>query len=231
MTAQLPLSLGLRPRMRLEDFVAGPNAAVLAACADLVTGRHEQLYLAGPPRSGRTHLLLGTCDAAERAGLTAGYLPMSDYRTAPTAAAQGMDGLDLLAIDDVDAIAGDPAWEEALFVLYNSCRASHCRLVFAAGSAATALPARLPDLRSRLAWGLNFQLAPLDDAGRLELLRRESARRGMDLPEEVGRYLLARCSRETIALLDLVDRLDRAALAARRRLTVPFVREVLGAGT
>lgn len=229
MTAQLPLSLGLRPRMRLEDFVAGPNAAVLAACRDLVAGRHEQLYLAGPQGSGRSHLLLGMCDAAERAGLTAGYLPMRDYRELPTAATQGMDGLDLLAIDDVDAVAGHRAWEEALFVLYNRCRARRCRLVFAAAPGPAALPVRLPDLRSRLAWGLNFQLAPLDDAGRLELLRGEAARRGMDLPDEVGHYLLARCSRDTVALLHLVDRLDREALAARRRLTVPFVRDVLEA--
>ncbi len=227
MTAQLPLALGLRPRMRLEDFVAGANAGVLAACADLLDGRHAQLYLAGPRHSGRSHLLLGVCDAAERRGLSSGYLPMGSYRDLPPAAVEGMDDLDLLAVDDVDAIAADPAWEATLFALYNRCRERGTRLLFAADRGPASLAVRLPDLRSRLAWGLNFQLAPLDDAGRLELLTREAARRGLSLPAEVARYLLARCPRDPGRLIALVERLDAAALAAQRRLTVPFVRELV----
>jgi DnaA family protein len=230
MNAQLPLSLDLRARLRLEDFVPGANDAVVAACEALLAGRHEQLYLSGPPGSGRSHLLLGVCEAAERLGLPCAYLPMAHYRQLPVSAVEGMDDLQVLAIDDVDAVAGDAAWEGALFALYNRARTRGTRLLFAAARGPGAIAIALPDLRSRLAWGVAFQVAPLDDAGRLELVQREAARRGLVLQEGVGRYLLTRCPRDPGQLLEVVAHLDREALAAQRPLTLPFVRGVLQRG-
>jgi DnaA family protein len=230
MNPQLPLSLDLRARQRLADFVPGANGAVVAACEALLAGRTEQLYLSGPPASGRSHLLLGVCESAARRGQSCAYLPMASYRALPVSAVEGMDDLEVLAIDDVDTVAGDAAWEGALFALYNRARARGTRLLFTAARGPGAIDIALPDLRSRLAWGVAFQLTPLDDAGRLELVTREAARRGLTLPEEVGRYLLTRCPRDPGQLLDVMARLDREALAAQRRLSLPFVRAVLQRG-
>jgi DnaA family protein len=227
MTRQLPLALGLQGRMVLDDFVPGRNRPLLTAAAALLGGREQQLFVSGPQGSGRTHLLLGLCDTAKSQGLTVGYVPLGMAQKLPVSAIEGMDRLDLLALDDVDAVAGDSAWETALFALYNRARARGVRLICSAGCGPAVLPLRLADLRTRLAWGLSFRLEPLDDAGKLELLTREASRRGLTLPNEVARYLLARCPREVGRLLSLLEQLDRAALAAQRRLTIPFVRAQL----
>ncbi len=227
MTAQLPLALDLRPRQQLDDWVAGPNAAVLAAAHAVVAGRERQLYVSGTPGCGRSHLLLGICDAAERAGVPVGYLPLAETATLGVALLEGMEQLDLLAVDDVQAIAGQADWELGLFHLYNRARAAGTRLVFAAAAGPAALPLGLADLRTRLAWGLSFQLLPLDDPGRLDFLQREAQRRGLHLSADAAQYILHRCPRDLPSLRATLERLDRAALAERRRLSLSFVRAQL----
>jgi DnaA family protein len=99
-------------------------------------------------------------------------------------------------------------------------------------SAAHAAPEQLgvclPDLRSRLGWGGVYALQPVDDAARMQILRVRAHERGLELPEDTAQFLLRRCPRDLPALMALLERLDAAALTAQRRLTVPFVREVLG---
>jgi DnaA family protein len=226
-SGQLPLALGLRPRVRLDDWIPGANAGVLAAARALLAGRERQLFVSGPPGSGRSHLLLGLCDAAERQGQQVGYLPLAETADLSVKLLEGLEQLDLLAVDDVQALAGRAEWELALFNLYNRARDRQVRLVFAAAAGPAALPLRLADLRTRLAWGLSFQLLPLDDAGRLTFLHHEAGHRGLALPEEAARHILRHCPRDLPSLRDVVERLDRAALAAQRRLTLPFVREQL----
>ncbi|MGB5742669.1 MAG: DnaA/Hda family protein, partial [Sedimenticolaceae bacterium] len=91
-------------------------------------------------------------------------------------------------------------------------------------------PLSLPDLRSRLASGLTLALQPLDDRGRLALLQCLAARHALNLPDEVGRYLLTRSSRDPGDLIAIIQRLDQASLAEQRRLTIPFVRGLLQQG-
>ena len=230
MNGQLPLHLVPRPRLGLDDWLPGENHQALASLRQLLEpGGPPQLFLSGPPGSGRTHLLLGLCGLAEAGGLRAAYLPLGQAATLAPEMLEGLEQLDLIAMDDVQAIAGDAPWEEALFHLYNRAREAGCRRLFAADRGPAALPLALPDLRTRLAWGLSYQLRPLDDAGKRELLAREAGRRGLELPEEVARYIVARHRRDTASLLALLERLDHDSLVAKRPLTLPFVRERLAA--
>lgn len=229
MTAQLPLTLTLHEAPRLDDFVAGPNQAVLAALRRaLQPGGERQIHLSGPRGSGRSHLLMGQCAAAEAQGWRCAYLPLRERGTLAPAMLDGLETLDLVAVDDVDAIAGDPDWERALFDLYNRCRDRATALLISAERGPAALPIRLPDLRSRLAWGLALALQPLDDAGRIALLQALAERRAMQMPADVARFLLQRTSRHPSDLVETVAALDRASLAERRHLTVPFVKDCLG---
>lgn len=154
MSQQLPLALDLRHAPSLDDFVVGRNQAVIDALQRALDGRGEtRLYLFGPAGSGRTHLLLGQCAAAQARGLHCAYLPLAERATLAPAMLEDLEMLDLVAVDDVQLIAADAAWEEALFALFNRCHDRGTRMLFSADSGPAALPLRLPDLRSRLAWG------------------------------------------------------------------------------
>jgi DnaA family protein len=141
---------------------------------------------------------------------------------------EGLEALSLVCIDDVDTIAGDAAWEAALFHLFNRVRERGARIVIAGSASPRALGLGLPDLATRLAWGLVFQLHPLGDEEKAQALQLRARGRGMEMPEAVARYLLQHHARDMAALFALLERLDRASLAAQRRLTVPFVREIAG---
>ncbi len=226
MIVQMPLGLRLPASATFDNFEPGGNAEAVEA----LRGRagEQPVYLWGADGSGRTHLLHAVCRDETQAGRSVFYLPLAEavVDLAP-AVLDGIAAFDRICLDDVDAIAGRPEWEEAVFRLYNECRDGGRRLVVTAGQAPQASPVTLPDLRSRLAWGLAFRLVPLDEAGRMRVVQRRAADRGLVLGDEVARYLMQRWRRDLGALLELLDRLDEASLAAKRPLTVPFVRACL----
>jgi DnaA family protein len=231
MSRQLPLALALQHAPGLDDFVVGRNQRVIDALRRSLDGSGERIiYLFGPVGCGRSHLLLGQCAAARQRGLHCAYVPLAERTQLAPEMLEGLETLGLVAVDDVEAIAGDRAWEEALFALYNRCRDRGTGLLFSADRGPAALPLALPDLRSRLAWGLTLPIEPLDDPGRLTLLQSLTARRALRMPDDVARYLLERGPRDPRGMLQMVERLDRASLAERRRLTIPFVRDTLRLG-
>ena len=231
MTKQLPLALGLQHAPGLDDFIIGRNQVVIEALRrSLEPGGEPILYLFGPTGCGRTHLLLGQCTEAEGHGLRCAYLSLKEYAALAPEMLEGLENLDLVAVDDIQAIATDPIWEEALFALFNRCRDLGTRMLFSADCGPGALPVQLPDLRSRLAWGLTLSMHALDDAGRLDLLQSLARRRALKLPDDVARYLLDRTPRHPGDLVDTITRLDKASLAEKRRLTIPFVRDSLQLG-
>jgi len=185
------------------------------------------LFLHGVPGTGRTHLLIAACAAANADERSAQYLPLSALRDARAQAIRGFGGSELLAIDDIDAIAGDRDAEHALFDLYNRCRAEQSTLLFAASAAPVHLGIGLPDLVSRLSACTQLALRPLDEDARRELLRERALARGIELDDGVLDWLFARGRRDLVSLLDLLERIDRASLAAKRRVTVPFLRDLL----
>src|SRR5690606_4134556 len=139
-----------------------------------------------------------------------------------------LEGAGLVALDGIEAIAGDPAGELALFDFHNRAATAGASVLYAASAAPTGLGLRLPDLRSRLAQCARIALAPLDDDGRAEVLRLRARRRGLQFDEAAITWLLRRAGRDLAGLTAQLDALDRASLAAQRRVTVPFLREVLG---
>jgi DnaA family protein len=227
MIPQLPLALRWPRRQRFEHFHAGANAAALAAVQALALQPDAPwVYLHGASGSGRSHLLMAACQAASAAGRRVQYLPLASLAD-PAAAIRGVAGSGVLALDDLQAIAGNREAEHALFDLYNQARAEGTALLFAADATTTQLALGLPDLRSRLGACTQFALKALDDAERREVLKEQAALRGIQLDEVVLDWLFARYARDLGALLDLLDKLDHASLAAQRRITVPFLRDFL----
>lgn len=228
---QLPLGIRLRDDATFANFYPGANAAALGhverICHDQADWMGGFIWLWGQPGSGRSHLLQAACLSAEEQGLQALYLPLADCLEYGPAVLEGMDQCDLLVLDDLEAMAGQPDWEQALFHLFNRLRDSGKRLLFSASCSPYELAIKLPDLSSRLALALVFHLQPLDDAEKLRALQLRASRRGLFLSDETGNYLLGRLPRGMGALFAALEQLDQASLQAQRRLTIPFVRDVL----
>ena len=224
---QIPLPLEPRREGRLDDFVVGPNRAAVDAVREVVAEPDASLYLRGPAASGKTFLLNAACLAAREKGMTAFYLGLKRLPANGAAALNGLENLDLVCIDDLHLIEGRPDWQTALFHLYNRLRDSGRQLILGARKSPRGLELELADLKSRLQWGLTFQLHPLSDADKLAALRQRSRLRGFDLPEDVAQYILHRAPRDTRALFACLEQLDRASLQAQRKITIPFVKQVL----
>lgn len=228
-TPQLPLALRHSPDQRLDTWL-GP-AAVPAQLRALAHARGaDGAYLAGPAGVGKTHLLLALCAEAEAAGRRAAYLPLAVARGRLGQALAALEGHDVLALDGLEAVAGDRADEVALFDAHNRARAAGVALAYAAREAPGALGLVLPDLQSRLGQCARVVLEPLDEDGRREVLRQRAQRRGLVIEDAALDWLLRRMQRDLAGLTALLDRLDRASLAAQRRITVPFLRQTLGGG-
>lgn len=229
---QLPLGIKLNDEATFTNFYAGPNAAAASAVQALSGSLPELqdtcLYLWGPVQSGRSHLLQAACHSmAETDGL-AMYLPLAEVQELGPDVLEGMEQFDLLCLDQVDVLVGRAAWEEGLFHLYNRLREQGGRLLMAASAAPRVMGFSLPDLASRLSWGLVFQLQPLSDEDKQQMLMLRAELRGLQLGEEVARYLLSRGARGMGELFQVLEQLDQASLQAQRRLTIPFVKRVMG---
>ncbi|WP_434030286.1 DnaA regulatory inactivator Hda [[Pseudomonas] boreopolis] len=237
---QLPLALRYPPDQRFESFVAAPEGLVEHLQAMAAGTVRDWLYLAGPAGSGKTHLALSLCAAAEQAGRAAAYLPLLAAAGRLREALEALEGRDVIALDGLEHVAGTRQGERAhgiagnrddevaLFDFHNRARAAGVTLLYTAQAMPDALALALPDLRSRLSQCTRITLPALDDSGRAAVLRDRAQRRGLVLEEAAIDWLLVHGEREPAALVRLLDRLDRESLAAKRRVTVPFLRRVLG---
>lgn len=216
---QLIFELATPEPPSFANFVPGANREAAAALARAAAGTNPEtgIVVWGAAGAGKTHLLRATVAAAEAAGRVAMFAPTPmDVVATPDAAMVAVD-----AIDTADAEA-----QARLFSLYNRIRDRGGHLV-----AAGALPpARMPlrdDLRTRLGWGLVFEVLPLADADKAAALAAYARQRGFGLSDDVITYLLAHGRRDMPSLVATLAALDRHSLAVKRPLTVPLLREWL----
>lgn len=226
---QIPLALRFPPDQRFDGFVAADPAGVALLQAVAAGARADWLLLSGPSGCGKSHLLVAACAEAGAAGRRAAYLPLAGFRGRLPAMLAAQEGLDLVCLDDVDAVAGLREDEVALFDFHNRARAAGASVVYSAKAPPQQGALGLPDLRSRLGQCTQLALVPLDDAGRREVLVRRARARGLVLDDAVLDYLLRRVGRDLGTLTGLLDRLDRESLAAQRRVTVPFLKQIIEA--
>jgi DnaA-homolog protein len=224
---QLPLRVRLRDTARLAGFVPGRNEEVFAVLAGDWLSVPRTLWLWGRAGTGKTHLLQAACAAVGERGGAAAYFDLATMSDG--ALLEGCEGLDLVCLDALDAVAGDAPWNAAIFRLYTLMQDGTGRMMVASVAPPASLSFALPDLRSRLLAAAVHQLHELDESGQLAALRLRAARRGLDLSDDAALYLVRRLPRDLHTLCGVLDQLDEASLAAQRRLTIPFLRETLDA--
>lgn len=228
--AQLALAVQLPDDETFASFYPGDNAQLITGLKNAAIGQGDDLlYFWGQEGSGRSHLLHAACAELDGEGEAAGYISLDLHSQMSPHMLDGMEHLALVCLDNLDAIAGIAAWEQAVFNFFNRrLERGHGSLVISAINAPRHLGLSLPDLASRLDWGVAYQLKPLDDEGKLSALQLRSELRGFKLPTDVGRFLLNRLSRDMSTLLAALDLLDNASFQAKRKLSIPFAKEVLG---
>jgi DnaA family protein len=225
---QLPLGVRLPDRALFASFLAGHNVQAVDHLQRIARGEGAGLtWLCGPAGSGKTHLLQAACSAAGEHA-RAGYVPLGQMAALGAAVLEGLTQLQLLALDDFEAVAGQREWELRVFGLLREFEEGGGRLIVAAAAPPALIRWALPDLGSRCAAGAVFQLRALSEEEQHAALQLRARLRGLELPEETWQWLRRRLPRDMRTLYELLDTLDEAALTAQRRLTVPFIREVLG---
>ncbi len=227
---QLSLGVSLKDDATFANFLVGPgNEQPLHALRQFSEDRGEQMVVVwGSPGVGLTHLLQACCHEAFARHINVQYLPLRELvGYAPEDVCEGLDKVNLVCLDGLERICGQRQWEQTLFHLVNRLRDAGHRLLVACHTSPPALPLLLPDLKSRLLGGVVYHLRPLGDAEKGLALQLRARRRGMDMSDEVAKYILSRAPRDTSELFDLLNRLDDASLQRQRKLTVPFVKEVL----
>ena len=225
---QLPLGVRLRDASRFENFSVGSNAAAVHTVRRAASeGGSAVIWLWGARGSGRTHLLQAACASADASGRSSAYLPLAELAAAGPQVLAGFETLGVVAIDQVDRVAGNAEWERALFNHYNVAGEAQAAMILAASAPPAGVDWQLNDLASRFAAATVFHLRPLDEHELPAALQRRAALRGLELPAESAEFLLKRYPRDMHTLCAVIEALDEASLVAQRRLTVPFLKEVL----
>ncbi len=224
---QLPPDLGSPPLPTFDNFYSDVNQEAVDRLRGLPEAvRNERapdrlIYLWGDGGSGRSHLLHAVCDAATRQGLR--FLALSPHHALQ--AFEFTPETAIYTVDDVESM--NPAQQIAVFSLINEVRA-HTRsaIVSAGGYAPLAMPVR-EDLRTRLGWGLVYQLSTLADADKVAALMQAARERGIQLSADVPQWLVTHYYRDMPSLMALLDALDTYSLERKRAVTLPLVRQML----
>ena len=229
MSGQLTLGLSLPEDSTFDNFYPGRNLELVNLLRTVAGGRGDQyVYFWGAPSSGRTHLLHASCHLAHSLGLGAIYLPLNDVvKQGNVGVFEDLESLNLVCLDDIQAIAGKREWEEAFFHFYNRIHDSGRRFIISGDHKPVNLGMGLNDVISRLSWGLVFNLEALNDDERLQAMSLRAQTRGLDMPENVAAFLLKHCQRDMSSLFKILETLDEESLAAQRKLTIPFVKQAL----
>jgi len=222
--SQLLLDISPDNQPTLDNFVAGRNLELLSALrhalfGDNGAGSSERcFYLWGEAGSGKSHLLQACAHAALDAGRNAIYA----HGSVPP---QVMDrGAAVVAVDDVEQL--DDAAQIELFNLYNQMRDSGGMLLVSGTESPLHLKLR-GDLRTRLGWGLVYQVRGLSDEEKVFALSQHAQAKGFVLSPEVTQYLLRHGRRDLPSLMLVLDALDAHSLRLHRAPTVPLLKEVL----
>lgn len=227
---QLALPVTLPDDEVFDSFYHGENQQLVEHLNQVISQKSAKFsftFLSGTKQSGKSHLLYASCVKAQELGLSNMLLPMEQLVQMKPLMLDGVDSFDLICVDNIELIAGNEPWEKAFFYLFNLLDAAGKTLIVAAKGVPDSLSIKLPDLISRLNWGVTFQLKDLDDSNKVKALQMRAKLRGLELSSEAGRYMVSRLSREITSLINALDLLDKASIAAQRKLTIPFIKTTL----
>lgn len=225
MSKQLPLPVQLPDDATFSSFEAGHNNLLLEHLRLLLQKKAELItYISGELGSGKSHLLYSICASSEHSVL----VDFSQIDMLSPDMMSGLEHSEFVCLDNIHLLQNNLPWQQAIFDLINRGKESgQCCFIITGDRGPKQLALELADLQSRLTWGLSFNLTPLTDELRIAVLIKRAGLRGMNMPEEVARYLLTHCKRDMPTLMSTLEQLDTLSLQQKRKLTIPFVKQAL----
>ncbi|MSS76680.1 MAG: DnaA regulatory inactivator Hda [Methyloglobulus sp.] len=231
MAEQLPVKFEFRANQTFDDFYPGNNQEIIGQLKKTVAGVGEQfIFLWGDVGHGKSHLLQACSQDAFKLNIRCIYLDLSDSILTDLELFTGLEDFELVCFDNIDALTGREDWELAFFNFFNQHRDRNHRLILSASCAPNAIAYSLPDLKTRINWGLSLRIQHLEDDDKIAALTHKAQQMGFEIAPQVARFLLTHYDRNLSSLWTILDKLDGASLAAQRRLTIPFLKHVLGSG-
>jgi len=231
-TAQLSLSVQLPDDETFQSYQSQDNRAVVIQLQQFIELALKQqshptaLYLFGIKGVGKSHLLHASSAYAELLGLSSLCLSFSELEQLSIEMFDGLEQIDVICLDDIHLIAGNTEFERAVFDLFNRMTEQGKCLIISGDQNVANLTIKLPDLLSRLSWGLTEQVKPITDDEKLLALQYRAEQRGLILTIESAKFLLTRLSREMGNLIQALDELDKASIREQRKITIPFIKEI-----
>ena len=226
--SQLPLGIRLNDEATFANFLVSSGNRQLFDVLTSTSPSVQLIYLWGAEGSGRSHLLQALCHRYAESGASALYLPLLSRHDFAPQILEHSHALSVICVDDLDAVATDSVWQEAMFHCFNEAAESNVLFVVTASRAPRDLDLSLADLRSRMQKGLIFQLQAADDGFKKQILQHRANSRGILLSDQVCDYILQRADRSLAGLIAVLERLDSESFQRQRRLTVPLVKDVMG---
>ena len=231
--SQLTLSVQLPDDETFASFQSESNQMVVQQLCHFLDGivdenkKVHSLYLFGLTGVGKSHLLHASCAYADTLGVTSLCLSFSELTQLSVDVLDGLENIDLVCLDDIQLIAGNKKWQQGVFDLYNRMIEQNKCLIITGDQSVAQLNISLPDLVSRLSWGLTEQLKPLSDKEKSFALQYRAQQRGLYISDDVASFLINRLSRDMTSLLAALEQLDQASIREQRRITIPFIKDVL----
>jgi DnaA family protein len=225
---QLPLEFEFKANQTFHDFFAdGHNQEIVSHLQKSIAGEGEQqVFIWGSAGLGKSHLLQACCHYAHSVKRSSFYFALNKAHLPEPNVLQGLEKYEVVCFDNVENIAGRNAWELAFFNFFNAHRDAGHTLIMSAQCLPKDLALTLPDLKTRFNWGLTLKLYPLIDDNKIAALMFKADLMGFEISPQVGRFLLSHHD-DLDSLWALLAKLDRASLAAKRKLTIPFLKEIL----
>jgi len=226
---QQALNLQLTQANTFETYYTGSDPTLISVLKNVASGVLEepQIFLWGVASTGKTHLLQAMCSIASDTKKRAMYIPLKQLLSQDPASIGELQDLDLVCIDDVQVIAKNAQWEQALFNFINHHRSQKTTIVISSSDAPTESFFDLPDLNSRAVWGPVYKLTPLEEDHLEDALIFHAKVRGLELTDEVKRYLLTHYQRDVSTMVGIIELLDKASLQEQRKVTIPFLKKIL----
>jgi DnaA family protein len=223
---QIPLDITLDDSAHFSNYFAGKNKQLFDRLHSDRIFDESFIFIWGVPNSGKSHLAQAACRKYAEKGLSAYYFPLNTPSLSPQVL-DGLEAADLVCLDNLESILDSDEWERALFNLFNNLKNSQHNLILVGQYSANNIPIKLPDLASRLNSMEVYRLNAVSDDEFVEFVVHNGQSRGLSISVEIAQFLLARANRDTSKLVSLIKALDQQSLAHQRKITIPFVKQVL----